>query len=527
MSITVPPTAPDSRPPPHELAAWATDRALRSFPYFLHWVKTVDEAEPDPRARVKPLPADFDYIRHVAQTLQDQPLLWVPKSRRMIMTWLHAAELVWRMLQPRTHVFLQTKKEADADWLVKERAWFIYQYLPEWLKYVALAGKTAASYKYCKLELSNGSKCWGVPQGADQFRGFTPSAVFVDEAAYQDEFDNTHTAILPLSEKGCVLRFVSSASPSYFSEIVTGGVNGQVLQPMPGIREWWLNEGGYVMRVHYTADPFKDPAREGKEWLARESIKYPGGVKGSKWLQEMEIDFAAYSGQLVYDAWTPDKHLVEPFGLDDHPGPYWRAMDYGVRNPTVCLWFTELDGAYYLVREFYQVGLEIESLKRALYAMSPGHERYASTWLDPRSDRHEQVGEASAFFNLNRDPYSIGAIKANSSAAGIDIIRQWLIDDRLKVFNNCANFIREIEGYRYEDWTNAVGDKHNLKEKPLKRDDHSMDALKYFANGVLYREGDKPVRSMPAPIRIRSRRDELMYPRRGRWLGKGGVIRYA
>lgn len=441
------------------------------------------------------------------------------------MTWLHAAEIVWRMLQPHTHAFVQSKKEGDADWLVRDRVFFIYQYLPDWLKYIALEGKYEPSYKYCKLSLPNGSKCWGVPQGPDQFAGFTPTVVFVDEAALQNEFEGAHTVLFPQAEKGCVMRFVSSARPGYFADVVTSDIAGETRTPIRGVQEWDLAYGGHVLRVHYSADPEKDPERDGKEWYKNETSKVAGGAQGSQWLQEMEIDFAAYSGQLVYEDFG-EAHIVQPFDLSDHAGPYWRAMDYGVRNPSACLWFTELDDTYYLIREFYQAGLKVDRLKEAIAAKSPRHERYQATWIDPRADRHEEVGGSSPFFNLNRDPHSLDAIKANSSAVGIDLTREWLANNRFKVFSNCAHFIKEIRDYRYEDWTTAVVERHNLKEKPTKKDDHAMNAWKYFANGVLYREGVRSIDTAPT-IRIRSRREQMIRGRRQRYLGAGTVMSHA
>jgi hypothetical protein len=487
----------------------------------LRWVKTWDEQEPDPKARVKQFPADKAYLRLVARELQAGGILWIPKSRQLLLSWINAAHLVWRALQPNSHIFLQTQKEDKAAWMIRDRCYFIFQYLPEWLKHVALKGNTEATHIFCKMELPNRSKIEGVPEGADQLRGFTPSVFFGDEVSYQPKFEDAHTALLPLSQRGIPMIFVSTAAGgTYMGEVVNGPIAGQIHQPLPGIRKWNLQSGGRVLEVHYSSDPAKDDA-----WKTTEIQKYPGGERGAKWQQEQEIQWDAYSGSLVYGGWNKHAHVVQPFDLSGHPGPYWRAADYGIRNPFAVGWFTQIDDVYYLIREFYESGMTVENMKRAVHAMST-EKTYAATWIDPRSDRHEQIGEGSAFFNLNAGEYSLRAIKANSSGTGIELINQWLHDGRFKVFSTCTNFIREIENYRYEDWGTAVDDKHNLKEKTVKRDDHLMDATKYFANGVQHREHRKESAVViPIDNEYAKRRERLMHPHRGQYTGRTAVMR--
>ena len=45
---------------------------------------------------------------------------------------------------------------------------------------------------------------------------------------------------------------------------------------------------------------------------------------------------------------------------------------------------------------------------------------------------------------------------------------------------NCVNLIREIESYRYEK--NTYG--RNYSERPVKKDDHAVDALRYALMGI-------------------------------------------
>ncbi len=477
-----------------KLLAVVVDKALRDFSYFLKFVSTVDEAETDPRARIKRVPYQEPFVRHIAKVLQAEPIVWVPKSRRMMLTWINAAKLVWSALSaPHYHGFVQSLKDDKADWFVRERCYFIWQYLPDWFKVIALKGKPSARYSFCRLEFSNNSKIWGVPQGADQFRGFTASEVFIDEASAQPLFRESLTAILPLREKGCRIVMVATAMPSYFGEVVQGPVKGDYKNKLRGVKEWRLQNGGYVLQVHYSADPKKDPENPlGRAWVERIMEEYPGGMDSPEWRQEMEIDFSAYRGTKVYPDWSdelyPSGHLVKPFEVPDDV-PKWRSVDYGRRNPTACLWFFEYDDEYFVYKEFYQNKTTLYEIKSTIYEMSrPDLWSYKFTVIDPSTDAITMEDVPTIMYMLNEEPFGLTALKGDRDAAGREFLQELLRTKRLKVFDNLTNFRREINGYRFEDYADAkTADKHNLKETPIKKDDHAMDALKMWANGIRWK----------------------------------------
>lgn len=502
------------------------DRALREFPYFLKFVSTIDEAETNPTQRIKLVPYKDEQVQIIASTMQRERVLWVPKSRRMLLTWLNAACLVWESFQPYYHGFIQTLEAEKADWLVRERVWLIYQLLPEWFKYIATKGKPQATYKFGKFEIPGiNSKIWGVAQGADKFRAYTASRVFIDEAASQPEFEVSWTAILPLLEKGCRATVVSSAEPSFFGRVVLSAqVPGTFKEPLRGIQEWELQNGGYVLRVHYTSDALKDPARSGSEWVESLVKLYPEGKTGAQWRQEMEIEFDAYSGQLVYDMYKDEApHVVEPFELP-RDCRKWRAVDYGVRNPTACLWIAEIDSEFYIYREWYENRSTISDIKHNIWYLSQ-HEDYILTWIDRTTDNVTRQDEPTILMLLNEGPYGLNALPADNGAAGRFFIQELLRDNKLHIFSTCVNTRREFKSYRYEEHvTEAVKKRSNEKESPMKKDDHAMDALKYWANGVRWMMGQ--VLTSPRLVQTHnlSLRAQKLLKKKPRYIGSGGVI---
>lgn len=134
----------------------------------------------------------------------------------MTVTWLFSALYLWEaMFFPSRLTFFQCKKEEDANANLN-RAKTMHDTLPQWMKdWQPLKNVYCANY----FPRSR-SKMLGVPAGAHHFRQHTATGIFVDEMAFTDEMEEVLAAARPaLGEKG---RFtgVSSASPSYFKQLV-------------------------------------------------------------------------------------------------------------------------------------------------------------------------------------------------------------------------------------------------------------------------------------------------------------------
>lgn len=524
------------------LALWATHKAAHDFKYFLTWVKTKDESEGLER---EPFPIHREYLQYVAEELQYGPHkpeygdkrdpVWVPKSRRLMWTWIMCAYLVWKSIRSGSwHAFLQTNKEEDADFLIEHRVKYVWDNLPYWMRFVIVGGPegTEGRYIYCKFSLPNGAKVWGVPQGPDVLRQYTPSLVFVDEAAYQPEFGDTLAAIMPFVEKNTEMYFVSSANASVMGDVVTSHPEGEIYEPIMGIKQYRLQQGGRVLETSFTADPEKRTP----EAIARLAKHFIGGTEGWRWRQEMGIDWNAKTGDLVYpfynDSIGQDRSsVVDNFDASLFTERY-RIIDWGKRNPTCCLWIGLLDREWYVYREYYKIGpspddfkYEIKRLGRIPFNGRLIEEEYQATFIDPHSDRQNYQGMSSIMHLLNTGENSMNALKANNSDDGISLIDELLYQHRLFIFKDCTNTRWEFKRYRYQDWLPKTQETKNKKEVPIDKDNHAMDCLKYFANFAKHRENlwrDEP-RSEWDEYKDQISKILAQEKNKGRWY-RGGVI---
>lgn len=189
--------------------------------FVRHYCVTLDEH--DSKSPYKRFP-NHDYLRWICYDWEEWSAkmpYWVPKSRQMMVSWLMAALHLWLFVTKEAQlIFFQSKKEEDACRLV-DRAWFMFERLPEEVRERLQVEKMNGKMKSAKRN----SLIWGIPQGADQIRSNVPSAVLSDEMAFQDDAEKSFVAALPAIEGGGRYTAVSSASPGFFYAMVEDGVD--------------------------------------------------------------------------------------------------------------------------------------------------------------------------------------------------------------------------------------------------------------------------------------------------------------
>lgn len=164
------------------------------------------------------------YAQHLIQRWREHPLLAVPKSRRMVVSWLFIAANVWLATSfPGSKIgFLARKEgktEAEGSAELVKRADFILKHLPPIFP-PTLYVPGDHIYAHCYIRLPNGSEILGLGQGADQARQLTFTSVFCDEMAFWEQAYETWIGLKPTILGGGRITLVSSAAPGTFKRIV-------------------------------------------------------------------------------------------------------------------------------------------------------------------------------------------------------------------------------------------------------------------------------------------------------------------
>lgn len=220
---------------------------------------------------------------------------------------------------------------------------------------------------------------------------------------------------------------------------------------------------------HFTSydNPFMDP---------EEIKKAQRELTEDRFAQEYMADFRKMEG-LVYKEFSRDKHLIR--GRFDPKDFYIKrklvGVDFGTRNPAAVLTIYETEDGQYIVGDEWYKREQTDAQTADYAAALEGNEYYP----DPAS--------ASGVLELERKKVNVREVLKNTDSIrhGITVVRELFKSNRLYIHESCINLIAELETYRYPESKPGKED----DEKPVKENDHALDALRYVLMMVEARKG--------------------------------------
>ena len=182
---------------------------------------------------------------------------------------------------------------------------------------------------------------------------------------------------------------------------------------------------------------------------------------------------------IIYDMFREEEHVI-PQKTDDDFTNHYVSCDYGTPNATVfLLWGKDRDGTWTCIREYYYSGRDeaaqktdteyADDLEEWLHGLKP------TIVIDPSA--------ASFIAELKKRGYHIKKAK-NSVLDGIRFVASLLMQKRLKFCEGCKNTIKEFGAYIWDRKASENGE-----DKPVKKFDHAMDAVRYFCYTVVRKRG--------------------------------------
>lgn len=199
--------------------------------------------------------------------------------------------------------------------------------------------------------------------------------------------------------------------------------------------------------------------------------------------QMIERTKAMYSG-VFYDRyirglWVIAEGIIYPMFGKDSTVPtierkytrYVISMDYGIQNPTAMLLWGFCDGVWYQVDEYYHSGRETSQQKT--------DQDYYEDLEQLAGDRYIDCliidPSATSFIALVKQKRRFKVRKANNDVIdGIQKTASAIQQGKIKV-NDCCK--RTIKEYGLYSW-----DQKADEDRPIKDNDHAMDATRYFVN---------------------------------------------
>ena len=209
-----------------------------------------------------------------------------------------------------------------------------------------------------------------------------------------------------------------------------------------------------------------------------------------RFCQEYMADFRKTEG-LVYKEFIRNKHLYAK--LPDKEYIRILGIDFGFTAPCAILDIKkDKDGHYWIDSEWYKRGKTDEEI--AEMAMS-----YKAELIYPDPEAPEKV-EIMRRRGLNVREVVKGK---DSISTGISKLRELLKQGRIHIQINCVNLIYEFETYSYPE----KRPDNNEPEKPIKENDHALDALRY----VVMMNDERFIERTPEEIRAKYGIEESNY----------------
>lgn len=178
---------------------------------------------------------------------------------------------------------------------------------------------------------------------------------------------------------------------------------------------------------------------------------------------------------IIYDMFSEIKHKVST--VDRAYTEYYVSCDYGTQNATTFILWGKYKGKWYAVKEYYYSGREeakqktddeyYKDLEKFLGDIIP-----KSIIIDP---------SAASFITLIRKKGKFKVREANNAVGdGIRKVGRAL-NEGLIAFNDCCiNCFREFFSYVWDEKAAKRGE-----DKPVKENDHCLDAVRYFVNTIV------------------------------------------
>ena len=177
---------------------------------------------------------------------------------------------------------------------------------------------------------------------------------------------------------------------------------------------------------------------------------------------------------VIYDMFNKDKH-IKP--IADKYLAYYVSCDYGTQNATVfLLWGKNPDNTWACIKEYYYSGRTEEKQKTdAEYVQDLkefiGNIQINSIIVDPSA--------ASFIAALNKAGFKIQKAR-NDVLDGIRYTSMLLNTGKIFFTSECENTLKEFGSYVWDEKSVLKGE-----DKPIKVNDHAMDAIRYFCYTVI------------------------------------------
>lgn len=289
----------------------------------------------------------------------------------------------------------------------------------------------------------------------DLIQGITLAGLFCDEVALMPE------------------SFVNQATGRCSIEGSKFWFNCNPAGPYHWFKTNWIDKHKekHLIYLHFT---MKDNLSLSKRVKERYRSMYSG-----VFYQRYILGKWAVAEGLIYDMFDKAKHIINEAKNALLP-EYYVSCDYGTQNATVfLLWHKTAKGTWVCEKEYYYSGRDKQKQKT--------DSEYADdleTFLNGISINAIILDPSAASFKaeLKKRGYRVKKAK-NDVENGIRFVGTCLKGELIQFMDTCEYAQKEFAGYVWDSKASERGE-----DKPVKENDHVMDAVRYFCYTIIRKE---------------------------------------
>lgn len=290
----------------------------------------------------------------------------------------------------------------------------------------------------------------------DLIQGMTLAGVFFDEVALMPE--------------SFVLQATARCS-------VTGSkfwFNCNPENPHHWFYEQWIDEKQRIEKnviyLHFTMD---DNLSLSEETKARYRAMYSG-----VFYERFILGLWKIADGLIYDMFREERNIIESLNNNELYGKAYISCDYGTLNSTCFLLWRKYKNKWVCVKEYYYNGR-----KEGTQKTDTEYAEDLIDFIDGLPYECVIVDPSAASFITELMKKGIRVIKADNQVLdGIRSVGKLLHLQELLFTKDCVHTISEFGMYSWDKKAAEHGE-----DKPVKQDDHAMDAVRYFVSTILGR----------------------------------------
>ena len=194
----------------------------------------------------------------------------------------------------------------------------------------------------------------------------------------------------------------------------------------------------------------------------------------------MEYEGTVYYKRYIEGEWALAEGLIYPMYEkaicdypDGEPSDYCIAIDYGTMNAFAALLFAKIGETWYALREYYYSGRD-QGIQKTDEEYAKDIDAWCADILpDQKLMTIIDPSAASFIALLRKRNHRYKVLHADNAVLdGIRETANALNSGYVKIVNGCENWKEEAAGY--------VWDTSSIDDRPVKENDHLMDAMRYF-----------------------------------------------